>query len=286
MMYCKKIFLIFFSFFFSIEVCAQCKILKKAIIITEETNTLTHDFLKNCSNDEAAKILRFARNYSGTFNKKQVINLIGFDLVLKESLTTSTLDQLLTNEISKNELVVQSSKVINTNKYITTDSFQHFQLICPNCQKPGETTAEVFFDKNNKSWIKIKLERLTQALISKLEINRNQQNLSKKSFVFKKVPTSNSQLIFKDFERLKFYKPRKNIPPNSVLLENDLMKKNLVTPQRPVKVLVNSNRLKLSIQAQPLNYGKIGDIIKLRNIRSSKIIVGTVIDFDTVVINL
>ena len=68
--------------------------------------------------------------------------------------------------------------------------------------------------------------------------------------------------------------------------KDDFIQHNLVTAGRHTNVIFKSKGINLSLNALPLEYGKFGQDIRLRNPKSNKIIIGKVTDFNTVLVEL
>lgn len=285
------IFLVSFSSY-----SKNCKMKVPKIIIRDAS--LKEADLKiqgDCKDSTTSKLKNFICNNTGAFNKSQLSRYLNLpqDLFELEGETQVFSLNDFVNESyhsAKNKSFMGTS-FIGPQKYMTASSMHDLKVSCPQCEESiGEKNIKLI--RNNESgnnqdvWLKTTIAFEVEAFFPTKVIHPSIEKLNQSEFVRRKTKTAHPGRLISDVERLKFLQLRRILDPNKPIKQNDFIPQNLVSAGKPARVVFKSRGINLSLKALPLNYGKYGDIIKLRNPRSKQIIMGTVIDFNTVLVEL
>ncbi|MGB0452795.1 MAG: flagellar basal body P-ring formation chaperone FlgA [Bacteriovoracaceae bacterium] len=283
---------LFLTFFIGITAYAEtCEITLKKFLIRQKNSNLNSLFSSKCSKKTKEDVSNFLMTSSGEFQVRQFKKYL--KLTDQEKIICSDtkfnvlgLDEFLNSKSKLKKLRFKDSKFLGGPGFLASDHISGINTECADCFSPGEKTIKLHHSFTNNSWIKTKLLHSVVGLFPKKTLSPSHElKLSAKDFQEKEVLTLNPKEFIQSTKNIKFLKLRGTIHPNSPLRKIQVLSENLVSAGRPTKVLLNSRGLKLSLKAIPLSYGQLGDIIKLRNEKSAKIIVGKVIDHNTVVVD-
>ena len=93
--------------------------------------------------------------------------------------------------------------------------------------------------------------------------------LSPKDFERKVIYTDKSQNYVKDIKKIVFNRLTRPLKNGEFLTHSHLSPLSLVKAGNVAKVILKGNQLKLESKAMPMRSGRVGDLIQLRNIKSS-----------------
>ena len=157
------------------------------------------------------------------------------------------------------------------------------QLVCFRCDSLGEKTFRLKLKGQKKTfWGNVDIVTPVLSLTAKKNLRANsplKENYFKKKIVY----TSKPEHFFNSEQRdLKFFKSNRALNEGMPLKFSHLLPMNLVHPHRPVEVMFRRHGIYLNGLAMSLQSGRFGEVIRLKNIKNHKIIVGKVIGFDKV----
>ncbi len=180
----------------------------------------------------------------------------------------------------------------NSQGYFPLDKDESLHVAeCSHCHRPGSKTIKVKIANELKGsvrqeWIKGRILVETEALVSKKNLMPHSSPLENGQFETKTVFSEWPEQFFTHRENLKFHKLNKPKRVGDILKSGDLTPIRLVFPGRLAKITLSSGGIKLLSKAMPMQTGRWGENIRLRNMRTKKIIMGRVVDFDKVVVEL
>ena len=135
-------------------------------------------------------------------------------------------------------------------------------------------------------WVKGNVSIEAPALILKKHLSSFNGSLKEQQFAFKKIMAVNPEKFFIDKDKISFYKLNKSKKKGDPLYLHDLTPIRLVSSGHPVKITFDQNGIKLSGKAIPMQNGRLGESIQLKNANTKKVIVGEVIGLNTVAVQL
>lgn len=291
------LFTILFSFSSWSKTC-KIEIHPKNYLLTDNIVKLSKLIIKKstCSHATNSEFIRFLITTNGNISSKQISRI--FKTLSTKSIqvtprriTVHKLEDYLTERLSfSKNWFIRDLKSVNKRGVITLENSQSLSVECPNCNYPGHKSIRIVIqdtisNKNNYQMLSGKLQIKTMALVPRGIVQVDNQPLSKLMFKKKEVFVDNPANIFTNQRALHFYKVNKPLNGKPLLL-SDLTPVSLVKAGTPTKIYLKTGSISLKSMATPIRSGKYGDIIQLRSISNKKIIVGKVIDYNKVAIEL
>jgi flagella basal body P-ring formation protein FlgA len=291
--------LILFTTFTAWSKPCQISVYPKIYTIRENTGLLAKEIVKksDCESSTTREFVKFLTTTQGVVSSKQLTRMFksmaNKNVVLTpKKISINKLEDFLTERIafSKNWFVkeINSSK---KNAAIVLNEGENLHIDCPTCNFPGSKSIRVITQnpiKNTNHFQMLNAKVLIKAiaLVPRGVIQVDNHSLSSKMFKEQEVYVDNPAHIFTNKKALVFYKVNKPLNGDKPLLLNDLVSVSIVKAGTPTSILLNHDGISLKSTAIPLRNGKFGDVIQLRSSRSKKIIVGKVIDYNKVAIEL
>ena len=254
------------------------KVLDSSIVLEsdcgEKTQKTVIGFLSSATGKlKASHLSRMLENeygvgvkFSGSIEVKELKDFLADKLNLKETIITKV-----------SSLYGQASLNLNGGELISAE--------CAQCSNPGERN------------IKLKVDKQSLWLSADLKVKRSGYRLVKEVSPFTRdfgpeyvEPAlsldDGKAAMFKDLERLRFFKPNKPLAKGQTLKQSDLVPRTLVKFNQGVEVLVQGKNISLKTKGVSRQNGKHGDTITLVNAKTGKKMTGRVIDFNTVAVEL
>ncbi|MBK23922.1 MAG: flagella basal body P-ring formation protein FlgA [Halobacteriovorax sp.] len=182
-------------------------------------------------------------------------------------------------------------KMLNKKSAIGLDLESSLSLSCELCHTTGEKNIALEvrnpikgFSKTH--WVQGTVFISTKALIPVRSLSASEPQLSPSLFKKELINVTRPEQYFTNIEQLVFYKLNKSLPEGTGLKFTDLTPINLVSAGIPTKVVLKSGGLVLNGTGIPSQSGKFGEIIKLRNPKTKRMIIGKVVDFNKVLVDL
>lgn len=182
-------------------------------------------------------------------------------------------------------------KFLNKSTSLALSKEDSLSFSCEFCHTTGEKNISltVFNPIKNYSkthWASATVLVSTKVLIPSRPISPSEPQLTPSDFKLKSLSVTRPEKYFTNLEQLVFYKVNKPIASNEGLLFTDLVPVNLVSAGTPTKIILRSKTLQVQGTAIPSQSGKLGEVIKLRNPNTNRMITGKVIDFNKVMVDL
>ena len=271
---------------------AQCTFSTfETILHSQNTNTNNIILNSNCPDDIKFNIAKTLLQFDGLVTghylnsvfqkefKDYKINLV------PSKVNVMALDMFLQDKLNLNKgLKVFNSKSVNGRALVTNNS-NKIKVFCTDCQRAGDNQVKIVINNQNY-WITTTLKRKTKTLSFTKNKSVNNESLQKDDFVVKYIYTTNPQKYYTNVKHLSFYKLNKEKNIYSVLLVRDLTAINLITAGRPAQIIFKHNNLKIFDTATPFTSGKLGQIITLKKQGNNKKIVGKIINYNKVLVEL
>lgn len=212
-------------------------------------------------------------------------------LIKPERVRVYSLVQLLSERIQmRDNQVVRNFSLLDKGSLLL-DENEQLMIQCQNCRELGEINIELIINqvslaKLSSRWLKAHLLARTPALVALSPQRVSHKPLQVEQFQIQTIETAKPQDYFIDQEKLSFYRLNRPLSAGSAIKHSDLAGVNLVNAGTPAKVFLNSANLSISRIALPIRGGKYGEMIQLRNPQTNKTILGKVIDFNKVEVEL
>lgn len=292
-------FIVFASYGFANEVC-QLKTYAHVYYSAQADQVALQDFIQDstCPIEVQKKFKEISFAFKGTLYADYLIKNFGEDLFNFDiEMTPKKIEVLSAEDLLKKNIDLPLNwgwseiKILNQNQLLLFNTQDTVSIKCGNCQNSGSKNIEVNIvnsttGASRKEWINATVVIKTKALIAKTSLTVTNQALNATDFETKTAESIRPERFFTDIENIHFYKLNKPISQGVALENTDLTPINLVTTTHPVHVIIKSNDMFLSGVAQALRPGKMGEVIQLKNMTTQKTILGKVVDFNKVLIEL
>ena len=268
----------------------------KAIIISNKPVQKQHSVIKNtdCNTETTLKFLKSIQEAKGVITERLASELLNQKIKLKpSSVKIINFNEYARESIFNNRdwYFFANIKSGLSDSIIGVDSNESFSVSCSSCNETGNKNIKLSIynplsSSKRSVWISGKTLIKTQALVARRNIGFNEPSITPSTFSLKEVYSDKPEQFFVNQSKLPFYKVNKSIKKGSPLKFNDLHSIYLIKSGKPATVLYNSKTLKLSTTAMPLRSARLGETVPLKNQKTNKTIIGKVIDFNKVAIEL
>jgi flagella basal body P-ring formation protein FlgA len=288
-------YILFFISFF-INSIKACEIVSfDRIIRSSEIAPNFKDIAKstNCSAKIKMTFLKAIKSSKGVINSrifKEDLKVLA--TVKPNRIRIEILEENLLKHFNLNDnWAFKKTHSINKSSTITLTKNEMLDYECQNCTSPGAKNINIVIRDAIKGsqktmWLKSKLLTRSYALISNGDFNVDNKPLDKNSFYLKEVYSETPELYFRKKDILKFYKLNKVLRKDKPILFSNISPMPLVKNGTAVSVTLLNDSLSLQGKAVPMKNGNYGETIQLRNVQSNRIIIGKVVDFNKVVVEL
>lgn len=251
----------------------------------------------NCTFLERQNFLQFILNSNGSIHSSQasklIKNLYKQDIKISpKRISIYSFKKTLKNNFNPNSNWHWNNiKLTSRESVIALNENESISFNCTNCEYSGSKNIKVTITNPisgtyKYEWLNGDIVIKTKALVSLSNLGVNNQALNKKLFHTKNVFLKSPETLFTNSNSLHFYKLNKPIKSGKSLSFRDLTPVNLVKIGQPTKVIIKNDRLSLSSIAKPMKSGRFGEMIQLRHPKTNKIIMGKVVDFNKVIVEL
>lgn len=298
------VFILFLSLFIALGARANevCRIKTYAQIFHSSQPEMigVNDFIteSTCPAEVQKKFKDIVFNFKGPLYNEYLIknfteDLSNFDVEFEPGkIETSSIEELLKKNIDlPNNWTWTEIRILNQTQLLLLSAQERLSVKCTNCNSSGSKNIELTISNSlsgvsRKEWVNATIAIRAKALVAKTNLAVNNQALNPADFEFKTIESVRPERFFTDQESLIYFKLNKPLAQGTALENTDITPVNLVTTTHPVQIIFKNDDIVLSGTAQALRPGKMGETIQLKNSLSKKTIVGKVVDFNKVLIEL
>ena len=281
-------------FFISINVLANestCSITSFSKVL--KINKVLDDTIikeSSCSSNINSAFVQLISNAQGKLNSGYLNSYFQKEFKFKVSISPISIDikdlkEVIEEKFSQQKIIIKKISSLYGKSSINLSSTDSFSIDCNKCTKTGERNLKI--NINNKSfWISAKILRERFAYTAKNMINVRASIMQKSDFHQKVVADYGRSNVFTDLHQIQFYSLNRNLHSGDVLKYSDLTAKKLINIGQKVNVFYKGTGINLKTISIAKKNGRFGDFIEVENPKSKKKILGKVIDFNTVVIDI
>ena len=250
-----------------------------------------------CPEKIVIQFLNLIKKSQGVFSTNHLQKLYLTEIKNKEitifpkKIHIKELNRLLSDLINSNgEIIPRKSFFLGKRNFLLLNKHQKIKLLCDNCKVLGKKNITLqIYSKNRKKniWIETTFKTKKKALISKLDLAYSFENeISLSDFKEGIIETEQPEKIFLEKEMLHFFKLTRSLKKNEPLKSQDLLPRQLVKAFTPVKIILKNNGIQLSSMAIAKKNGRWGEYITLENKKSRRLLIGKIIDFNKVLVEI
>lgn len=246
----------------------------------------------DCNGEVQGRFVEFARNAQGTITTYSFNKIFpGITLKPERVQFHSLADQMAMHGLLPKNGQVMSAARLNDHAFIALTNDQRFDLECPTCNSVGENTVKVTVRDNlglkqATRWFKVTIGVPTKAYVSTKVHQATLNALDATGFEVKTIISDRPQELASTELPLHFYKVSRTIAPGEELKRSHISPVQLVRPGVEAHITVQDGGVLIKGIATPLSFGVYGETIKLKNSRSSRTIMGKVVDHNKVIVEL
>ncbi|PIK14227.1 flagella basal body P-ring formation protein FlgA [Halobacteriovorax sp. JY17] len=276
----------------------QIDIYPKSYLLTDSSMKLGKALIKKstCDGSTDNEFIRFLIDTKGNTSGKQISrvfsSLVNKPVVIKpDRISIYKLEDYLTERLSfSKNWFIREIQIPTNLPAITLDAKENLSIDCPTCSYPGNKSIRIVINDSLKGinkyhMLTAKLQIKAKALVPRGILKLDNQPLTKQMFKEEEVYTTDPSTLFTNIKTLGFYKVNKSVNSRAILI-NDLVSVSLVKAGVPASIILDNGVINLKSTATPLRSAKFGETVQLRSSRNNKIIVGKVIDYNKVSIEL
>ena len=247
----------------------------------------------DCSKEIQSQFLKSISNIRGSVNSKQLSRIIDPALEITPArVTVESLEDFIKDQLSIPPVkFVRNIKFSRKRSFLPLEAYQSLHVSCDTCEFLGRKNIKFTLNSTDDEnfvyyWAEIDLQMQSLSLVAKQNLKVTQTPLDPDMFETKVIYSHSPEQFFIKKDVLKYYRLNRTIHINEPLQANAITPVHLVRPGVPVSIELNQSGIKLSGKAIPSRAGHLGDIVQLKNLKSKKNILGKVIDFNKVLVEL
>lgn len=287
----RKIWLLTFFISFASHACF-IKTHEQVLIVNKSDNYSKLVKSSDCNDETLRRFVNFAKAAQGTVSAHSFSQSFpGVTLEPSRVKFLTLEDQLSLRSILPNDGRVIEASRISGDGFISMSHDQRLDIECPTCSRAGESSVRVNIKDNfgaiqKTHWFKVTIGVPTQAFVATQTHKAGLLALDPKGFEMKTIFSAKPHQIVSSSTPLQFYKIARNLSAGEILETSNISPLQLVKPGVEAQVTVTDKNVTINGTATPLSYGVWGETIKLKNTRSSRIIMGKVVDHNKIVVEL
>lgn len=288
------LFIILFSFVTSSWTC-EISGPKMVIFNKDKTSSVPSKAFtfSNCTNEQENKISNFIDDFEGTLSNRSLLVETGVKANLKNRTELIELNSLLNKRVEKDKewRFVSSSLTGQNEGVIKISENESLSIRCDHCSNTGTKNIKIeIYDalgsRYRYLWAQTDLAAKTAALFPVRSLPVNNTALTPADFEKRNIYHTRPEQFFTQPNQLVFYKVNKPKSKGEAIKFQDLTPVNLVKMGQPTTVILKNGAIRLETTAISSQSGKLGQQIRLKNPNSKRTIIGKVINFNKVEVEL
>lgn len=293
--------LMFFQFFLVFNLFAgnDCQITLPDKIVYQKNahlnnfNNIYEDFKNtNCPHDVLKFTIDSLIQQNGIINTRHFTTLLNDEFpeknisIYPEEITMVDFSTFIKEKLQLNEdFEIQNLKFISNKQILKLQKFDDILVECQKCNNAGDKNVKITLNGQN-SWVSLKLLSKIQVYMANADISPNDQTPLTEKIIPEMIYVDNPTQFITTNEDLRYFKTNKRIQKNSAIKTTDLLPITLVTSGQLTKIQYDNNGIRVNGNAIAKKSGSKGQTIELYNPKNKKLILGKIIDFNTVKIEL
>lgn len=252
---------------------------------------IDQDIIKNsdCSNSINSRFVDLIQSADGkvsnSFVKKYLGNNENQIEISPKVIEVKKISHILNEKLNLDSLFIINVSSLHGKSSLNLSANENFSVKCNACDSMGLKNLKVTF-KNKSIWFSAKLGQNVSVLKPIQHLNRQTPVLSKKDFVTSKIQVYQRTNHFTDLDNIQFYRLNRNLNAHDFLKNTDVTPKSLVNFGQKVHLKIKTKTIELKSVGIAKKGGKLGDFIEVQNIKTKKIFLGKIVDFNKVVVEI
>lgn len=264
----------------------------KILILSDGANNSKLIKRSDCDSSTLADFASFASKAQGRISQRFISKALPkVKLIPSEVTFLNITEQLNIRSILPRDGRVTKARKINGEGFIGLTKDQRFDIDCSSCPSIGEHTLKIVIKDTlgqvkETQWVKAAIGVPTRALVAKRSVTATLGAINASDFAVKTIISEQPQKLLPADFPLHFHKISRSLSGGELLTRANVSPLQLVRPGVPAQVTIKGSGITVSGSASPLTYGVWGEVIKLKNTNSQRVIMGKVVDHNKVVVKL
>ncbi len=283
-------------FFLCLSNTFSCEIetFQNLVFLKKSNLKVDHVFKSTTCSDKINKsIIEYLSEAEGALdsNYLQKVFKNSFKIIFPQRITVRNLDDLLRSNLDFKKNYKWFTKTESKNQYtFGYDNEDVIKTLCHHCETTGIKNLQIIinrFDGNRHAlWLRGKVLSSVTAFISKRDLPAlhtiNLLRDFKKEIYF----TEHPQKFASSKDELVYSKLSRSINRGTAIQRNQIIPMKLVKAGAIVNLDLKHKSLRLSSKAAAISSGKLNDIIRVRNLKTGRIVQGKIVDFNKIEVEL
>lgn len=294
----KKFVLLTFLFSFNSQakIC-DVETFDKLILVRPSQDT---SYIKktNCSLETVKTLTRIINGIEGKVTSAHLNQMLAEDnssetiAMSPHQVEITTLEKTINRNLTlDNGLLTKNINLVGTQNIILLTQQDQVSLECSQCEILGEHNIKISISNpivstSQSFWARAQILKKITAFRAKEEISTKTADNFTNSLEATEITVTKPELYLTDIQDLKFYRLNHSIKKGDLIKLSDISPIVLVKTGSRVKVKIENKTLNLISTSLANKSGVYGDSIELTNINSKRKLIGKIVDFNTVVIDL
>jgi len=263
------------------------------ILILNKTENLKKIIKKSdCDQETLAQFAQFASNANGVIGPRVFSQLFKNVTISPAKVRFISLnDKLRDSDLLPKDARLEEVKKLNGSAVVVADHDQRLEITCSGCPSVGDNTLRITLrdqlgQELQSHWVQASIAVAINTLVANTTIPSGLAALTPSHFTRKTIYSTKPHALVNSNLPIHFYKISRPLVAGEALEKSFISPVQLVRPGAQVQVTVRDNNILLHGMAVPLGHGVYGQRIQLKNLKSSRIISGTVVDHNKVLVEL
>lgn len=278
------------------EIC-DMETFEKIVIIKQVSDT---SFIKktNCPDETIKAVAKIIGGIEGRISNNHINqmlieeNSLNTIAMIPQQIDITTLEKMVNQKLTlDNGLVSRDINFVGMQNILNLTPQDQVTLDCNQCEILGEHNIKILVSNPLISsiqsfWVRAQILKKITAYKAKEEVSTKTAENFTHALEPVEITVTKPELYLTDITDLKFYKLNHSVKKGDLIKTSDISPVVLVKTGSRVKVKIENKTLNLISSSLANKSGVYGDSIELTNVNSKRKLVGRIIDFNTVVIDL
>jgi len=271
----KKVLLLLF--FICLKTSNACEIVSYSYFLKFKNDPVELIQKSTCDEETNKKFLSLVSSSEGTIKT----DFLKADLKNVEKISPAIINIKSISTLIKERCVLNNTYNLQTEENnaasMATNHESEIKINLNDCTGLGKKMFQILGPKTT-AWISINFQKeITVYKVKNHLISGQGTKISADMIEETKIITDNPEKYFTEINNINFTKLTKTLQNGEPIKKTDIVSYNLIELQFPTQVILDNNGISIESYAQPMSSGKIGDVIRLRNMKTKKEIAGKII---------
>lgn len=290
-------FLFLVSFSLRAEIC-DLETYNKLVIVRPSSSDTSYIKKTNCPADTLRIFNRIVNSIEGKITTEHLNRMLEEEnspnviAMLPQQIEVTTLEKIINKNLTlETNLITKDINFVGTQGILTLTEQDQISFDCQQCEILGEHNIKInisnpLVSDSKNFWARAQILKKITAYKTREEISTKTAENFTADLEATEIAVTKPELFLTDIKDLKFYRLNHSVKKGEFIKLSDISPMVLVKTGSRVKVKIENKTLNLISTSLANKSGVYGDSIELTNINNKRKLIGRIIDFNTVVIDL